>query len=384
LKVESSDTEQEQGTGLGLAIVARIVRNMNGQLRAESEEGRGSKFTFAFNFPLPTAAQESAFLEVGNATPQPDTSQMTYSVPLSSDKTSEKPSAVRRLSNDSVRSRGSAGSGKSEIDQLVEMIASPSLEEASRTNQRIKRRDSPTTERGEYTVQDSGVPIRSVKVDEEEVDVPSANQVAGRQPAITLSPKRPQPRPSVSFKLAKLQVLVAEDDPVNQAIMKKRLEIDGHDVMLTKNGLEAVEAFENAGSTCDIILMDLQVCWLFGIATNAQMPILDGVSATKRIREAESSNSRSGPRSHGLNNNRVPIFAVSASLPESRSGEITNAEFDGWILKPINFRRLGELMAGIFDFERRRRDLYVGANSTKMTWERGGWLVPPPESAIGI
>jgi len=112
------------------------------------------------------------------------------------------------------------------------------------------------------------------------------------------------------------------------------------------------------------------------------MPILDGVSATKLIRENESSNSRS--RSHSLNNNRVPIFAVSASLPESRAQEITNAQFDGWILKPINFRRLGELMAGIFDFERRGRDLYVGANSTKMTWERGGWLVPPPESSMGI
>src|SRR5271163_1428442 len=135
--VESADTEQEQGTGLGLAIVARIVRNMNGQLRAESEEGRGSKFTFAFNFPLPTAAQESEFLHDGSATPQPDNTQMTYSVPLSPEKPLERAPILRRHSSDSVRSRGSVGSGKSEIDQLVEMIASPSLEDA-RSLQRIK------------------------------------------------------------------------------------------------------------------------------------------------------------------------------------------------------------------------------------------------------
>lgn len=81
--MESSDTEIEQGTGLGLAIVARIVRNMNGQLRAESEVGRGSKFTFAFNFPLPDVAQEMAFLEAANATPQPDNNQISYSIPVS-------------------------------------------------------------------------------------------------------------------------------------------------------------------------------------------------------------------------------------------------------------------------------------------------------------
>ncbi|ORY85453.1 hypothetical protein BCR37DRAFT_237488 [Protomyces lactucae-debilis] len=44
--------DSERGTGLGLAIVARIVRNMNGQLRAESKVGRGSKFTFVFNFQI--------------------------------------------------------------------------------------------------------------------------------------------------------------------------------------------------------------------------------------------------------------------------------------------------------------------------------------------
>jgi len=109
------------------------------------------------------------------------------------------------------------------------------------------------------------------------------------------------------------------------------------------------------------------------------MPILDGVSATKQIRSDEIRHSPPGaspPRSHGHNNNRVPIFAVSASLPESRAGEITEAQFDGWILKPINFRRLGELMAGIWDYDRRRKDLYTRGG--KKNWERGGWLIGPP------
>src|SRR5271154_5458949 len=102
------------------------------------------------------------------------------------------------------------------------------------------------------------------------------------------------------------------------------------------------------------------------------MPVLDGVSATQQIREDELGHSPVGsspPRSHALNHNRVPIFAVSASLPESRASEIADAQFDGWILKPINFRRLEELISGIWDYDRRRSDLYSSRNVKN--WERG-------------
>jgi CheY-like chemotaxis protein len=114
-----------------------------------------------------------------------------------------------------------------------------------------------------------------------------------------------------------------------------------------------------------------------------KMPILDGVAATQRIREDEKQYSPSAPpESHMFNNNRVPIFAVSASLPESRAQEITHAQFDGWLVKPIDFRRVGELMAGIWDYERRRKDLYHPRTKSgvQKNWEKGGWLVAPPEA----
>ena len=373
--MESSDTEIEQGTGLGLAIVARIVRNMNGQLRAESEVGRGSKFTFAFNFPLPTPAQVAAFLEAAKATPQLESTSVTYPAPLGPGR--ERPVAVRKHSNDSIQSRGSTGSARSEIDQLVEMIASPSLEDPPRSvgARHMKRRNSPGTERkmsdrGEYNVQDSGTPIRSVKVDEEDVDVPAAGQspIAVRSPK--LSPK-PESKPE------HLHVLVAEDDPVNRAIVKKRLEMDGHHVILTQNGSEAVDAFADMWKQCDIILMDLQVSYVTAIA-NREMPVMDGLTATRQIRENEQQRSPSAcpPSSHLYNNNRIPIFAVSASLPESRAKEISDAQFDGWILKPINFRRVREIIGGLWDSQKRRNDLYTPGTS-KINWERGGWLAAP-------
>jgi CheY-like chemotaxis protein len=106
---------------------------------------------------------------------------------------------------------------------------------------------------------------------------------------------------------------------------------------------------------------------------------MDGVTAAIQIREDEKARSpseSSPPSSHVRNNHRVPIFAVSASLPESRAKEIADAQFDGWILKPIDFRRVGELMDGIWDIRKRRKDLYTPGTS-KTNWERGGWLAAP-------
>jgi len=249
---------------------------MNGQLRAESEAGRGSKFTFVFKFPLPNAAQEMAFLDAANMTPQQGNKRMTPSIPMSPDEPEQSPrqsvdsmqppSSLRGLSNNSIRSLGSISSGCSEIDQLVEMIASPSLDEVPRGNNRnIKYCNCPTAKRRDFPVQDSGVPVWSTKIPEDEADAPEGKSPNNRS---SLSPRNLTPARSPaslkgpeSFKQKKLHVLVAEDDPVNRAILKKRLEMDGHEVTLTKDGSEAVETFAGCRRDCDIILMDLQV-WI--------------------------------------------------------------------------------------------------------------------------
>lgn len=58
---------------------------------------------------------------------------------------------------------------------------------------------------------------------------------------------------------SKLHVLVAEDDPVNSAIMKKRLENFGYQIRLTGNGKECAAVYRENPSSFDAILMDLQV-----------------------------------------------------------------------------------------------------------------------------
>lgn len=115
-----------------------------------------------------------------------------------------------------------------------------------------------------------------------------------------------------------------------------------------------------------------------------RMPILDGYQATERIRNLEKCDlqSISVPLpalrpSHKLNG-RIPIFAVSASLLEHQRHELSNYGMDGWILKPIDFKRLDVLLKGVTDPTQRDQDAYrPGCN-----WEGGGWLNERPRDIV--
>ena len=65
----------------------------------------------------------------------------------------------------------------------------------------------------------------------------------------------------------------------------------------------------------------------------------------------------------------VPIFAVSASLFEKDRDTYITTGFDGWIMKPIDFQQIGELLKGVRDDSARRRSAYEPG-----MWERGGWF----------
>lgn len=121
------------------------------------------------------------------------------------------------------------------------------------------------------------------------------------------------------------------------------------------------------------------------------MPILDGFGAAEQIRRIETGNPlpiASIRPSTDLNNSRIPIFAVSASLKESQRTFMIDKGMDGWILKPIDFNRLRVIMKGITDVEQRNKDVYRPGRD----WEKGGWMleavavVPatPPSKSLPI
>jgi len=113
-------------------------------------------------------------------------------------------------------------------------------------------------------------------------------------------------------------VLVVEDFEDNRFMMRRLLEMSGYRVIEAVNGNQAVEAA--AREHPDIILMDLS------------LPQLDGLAATRRIREQQ------GTR-------RVPIVAVSAHDSADFHAEALAAGCNEYVTKPIDFDQLVDLLS---------------------------------------
>jgi len=117
-----------------------------------------------------------------------------------------------------------------------------------------------------------------------------------------------------------LKVLAAEDNPVNQMVLKTLLHQAGVHPRLVSDGKAALEAWE-AGDW-DLILMDMQ------------MPIMDGLDATRAIRAREAVTGRA----------RTPIVALTANVMSHQVAAYVEAGMDGFIGKPIE---VGELFAAM-------------------------------------
>lgn len=130
----------------------------------------------------------------------------------------------------------------------------------------------------------------------------------------------------------------------------------------------------------DCILMDIQYVGFCAVWLRAnmrrRMPLLNGYEATEQIRILEKDVERLDRASH-QQNGRIPIFAVSASLYENQRDELYRLGLDGWILKPIDFKRLRAILRGVVEPAQREKDVYrPGIN-----WEVGGWFSRPTDKA---
>lgn len=115
-----------------------------------------------------------------------------------------------------------------------------------------------------------------------------------------------------------LLVLLVEDHPVNQMLATTLLKKWGHTVVLAQNGQEAVDLFPH--SPWDVVLMDMQ------------MPVMDGLQATEKIRAME------------LPNQRIPIIAVTANAMASDREACLQAGMDDHLPKPINSKNLQAML----------------------------------------
>ncbi|RYG37925.1 PAS domain S-box protein [bacterium] len=120
-----------------------------------------------------------------------------------------------------------------------------------------------------------------------------------------------------------LRVLLAEDNSVNVLVATALLQRCGCRVEVAANGLEAIRKFET--SYFDLVFMDIQ------------MPVADGLEATRAIRDRESHESRQ----------KTPIYALTANLTLEDRQACQRAGMDGMIPKPIRMAALHDVIVAI-------------------------------------
>jgi CheY-like chemotaxis protein len=106
-----------------------------------------------------------------------------------------------------------------------------------------------------------------------------------------------------------VSILPVEDNPINQKLAKFILEKAGYNIILAVNGKEAVKIFKGDPDSFDLIMMDIQ------------MPIMDGIEATRIIREQGFS--------------KIPIVAMTAEAMKGDREKCIQAGMNDYIPKPI-------------------------------------------------
>ncbi len=304
-QVDSSISRRYGGTGLGLAISQRLCQLMGGEIWVQSQPGQGS----TFGFRLPLRLPDSAFL----AAPALDAALAGKRVLLVEDNASQRQLLARLLQAWGMQVTACSFAAEAQA------LAKAQTFDLALVDTSLPDGDGLALAK---VLQQEQLPLRPLLL----VARSAALANAGSFPALNKPVKASQLRallcqekvPAVASHLepqlplanrCPLRILVAEDNPVNQKVIRLMLERLGYQPDIVANGLEALQALQLR--TYDLVLMDLH------------MPELDGLAATRRIRSEFSPDRQ--PR----------ILALTAdAFLESRAAAEA-AGVDGYLTKPL-------------------------------------------------
>jgi len=329
-QADSSTTRKYGGTGLGLTISKRLAEMMGGEIWVESEQGRGSIFSFTANFGL---GKERAIKQY-----KPSQDLRGMRVLVVDDNATSRDILQEMLESFTfeVSVAASGAEGITELESAVEdnafelvvmdwkMPGMDGIEASKRIKSHRGLRKIPViilvTAYGREEVmqqaEEVGLEGFLLKPVNPSMLFDTIIQAFGEAvPETSRVAQRHEQEAEALEHIRGANVLLVEDNEINQQVAREILEGAGLNITLANDGQEAVNAVKE--SNYDAVLMDVQ------------MPVMDGYTATKAIRKWECGMGNEG-------NNPIPIIAMTAHAMAGDEDKSLQAGMNGHVAKPID------------------------------------------------
>ena len=317
-QVDASTTREFGGTGLGLALCKEIVGLMGGTISCSSLPDHGS--TFRFEVPIAPALRKSELAR--HALVQVPSSRLLVASPSTG--LVGAVGAYSRSISASLQSATTEEAAKRAIsDNRFDAIVVDGAFGITGVRELFELHQN--THRGEvrlfFVERDPGQAAKLGLPEDTVLQRPFIRQTFDRmlkqlKDTIQETARRPQ---AIAAEISdrRLRILMAEDNPANQRVATALLRAAGFRIEIVNNGRAALE--RAASIEFDLILMDVQ------------MPVMDGLTATRRIREMDALKC-------------VPIVGLTAGAMEEDRAKCIAAGMSDYLSKPIDWDQLLELL----------------------------------------
>ena len=311
-QADTSITRKYGGTGLGLTISSRFIELMGGQLDLNSEPGEGTTFFFTIDFEE---------IETLNDSAKGTFSSINALVLESSHKTKRQETYLREyldfygVSYTSFKDRNELETLQRQVSYDLIFVDYDYTDEEALKNYSALSQEFVLLTKSYFMKKIDSMDLDIFKTLYEPLNNSKVKQVLDNYHNENFSAKKAKKvnRKKFNAEISKFNanVLIAEDNIINQKLIKRTLEDLGLNITIASNGLEAFQ--KRKDGNFDLIFMDIQ------------MPFLDGMEATKEILEYE----------EDYNQPHVPILALTANALKGDRERFLEAGLDEYTTKPL-------------------------------------------------